>query len=99
MHRNQAVAVQIHADHYTIIGDSILIAPTDADVRRVKAHLVPNRDGDIAMQLTLTHPHHGPIDVTESAYGSNTPASRLAGIVDDYVTFWFGDQADAHSEL
>ncbi|MFJ6781250.1 hypothetical protein [Streptomyces sp. A1547] len=99
MHRNQAVAVQIHADRYTIIGDSILITPTDADVRRVKAHLAPNRDGDVAMQLTLMHPHRGPIDVTESAYGCNTPPSRFAGIVDDYITFWFGDQTGAHSEL
>ncbi|WP_327413832.1 hypothetical protein [Streptomyces sp. NBC_01233] len=99
MNRNQAVAVQIHADRYTIIGDNILITPSDGDIRRVKARLAPNRDGDVAMHLALIHPHRGPIDAIETAYGRNTPASRFAGIVDDYIGFWFGDQTGTYSEL
>ncbi|MFE3577975.1 hypothetical protein [Streptomyces vinaceus] len=99
MHRNQAVAVQIHADRYTIIGDNILIAPNDGDIRRVKAHLAPNRDGDIAIRLTLIHPHHGPIDTVETAYGRNTAPSHFAAKVDDYIGFWFGEQTGAHPEL
>ncbi|MFD5890846.1 hypothetical protein ACFWHQ_33450 [Streptomyces sp. NPDC060334] len=99
MNRNQAVAIQIHADRYTIIGDNILITPAEGDVRRVKAQLTPNRDGDIAIHLTLIHPHSGPIDTLEATYGRNVPASRFAGVVDDYIGFWFDDQTGTHSEL
>ncbi|WP_406050997.1 hypothetical protein OG280_26420 [Streptomyces virginiae] len=99
MNRIQAVAVQIHADRYTIIGDNILITPSDGGIRRVKAHLAPNRDGDIVMRLTLIHPHRGPIDTVETAYGRNTPASHFSNKVDDYIGFWFGDKTGTQSEL
>ncbi|MGW4505875.1 hypothetical protein ACWENO_14675 [Streptomyces sp. NPDC004436] len=99
MNRIQAVAVQIHADRYTIIGDNILITPIEAGIRRVKAHLASNRDGDIVMRLTLIHPHRGPIDTVETAYGRNAPASHFATKVDDYIGFWFGDKTATHPEL
>ncbi|MFF7613491.1 hypothetical protein [Streptomyces lavendulae] len=96
MNRNQAIAVQIHADSYTIIGDTILITPRDDDARRVKAHLTPNRDGDVTMHLTAVHPITGLIDALAITYGRNAPASRFAGTVDDYIDFWFGAQPDTH---
>lgn len=99
MNRHQAVAVQIRANRYTIIGENILITPSDGDIRRVKAHLAPNRDGDIAMRLTLIHPHRGPIDTVETAYGRNASASHFATKVDDYIDFWFGDETATHPEL
>ncbi|MET7530221.1 hypothetical protein [Streptomyces goshikiensis] len=99
MNRHQAVAVQVHADRYAIIGDNILITPSDGDIRRVKAHLATNHDGDVAMHLTLIHPHRGPIDVIEAVYGRNTSVSRFAGVVDDCIGFWFGDQTSTYPEL
>ncbi|MET9318779.1 hypothetical protein ABZX75_01055 [Streptomyces sp. NPDC003038] len=99
MNRNQAIAIQIHADRYTIIGDNILITPSDGDVRRIKAQLTPNRDGDVTMHLTLIHPNTGLIDTLKVAHGSNTPASRFASIVDDYIGFWLGDQTGTYPEL
>ncbi|MEY2232069.1 MULTISPECIES: hypothetical protein [unclassified Streptomyces] len=98
MNRIQAVAVQIHANRYAIIGDYILITPIDGGIRRVKAHLAPNRDGDILMRLTLIHPHRGPIDTVETAYGCNVPPSHFATKIDDYIGFWFGEKADMHPE-